>query len=635
MRNLPLVLILLVSLPIATLAQDDEAIAIASSDTVSAIDAALEAAVSRSERQAADESPIADAEDDSTEDADDAPAAPVSRRGRQDDGGADAAAEGGDKADDCEEAWEYMEFLKKDIKKKIEDVMQQTLFQPKPLLEQTVADAMSEVLVIRDSVLDRVKKIRTGDESITICEAQGIKQEEFLSTLRLEVMGVLLRLIESDAATEGALQEVGKLLLTIRTKVNGKITQLIMLRENGIVTDVGGDCPDCDFLKKIKTDLDTVIEGGEGEEGAEGGQEVTLLTMLLMTIDQRIGNLYNIILGEVDEGPRTKASDELRQLKGISGSIDVILSQMVEDPENANKIKRLVSRDCVKVRNEVNRFLEKCAEGCTSFSPCDACGAKRIDEVVEKLGDYNISLITQDEEDARESIRSDLITYLTSLNGEMTTLLTTKIESENGTLEQCDKEILEVINSIKAPLWMLVNTTLFGNTDLVFEMVSSLKFALLEMRSKYCSDETPTAPPPESCELEEIDQSYIWIDDIDKIIADSLFKLAEKDPVEARKETLLGFVTLRSTMEVRVKELYQQNLICPEESSQIKNVYSLELSKCIAEMMNPRYLFAGKTRAERVQCIKQLRVTIEQRRGTLLLNEIERRIRDNRGSNNV
>merc|ERR1719431_1629482 len=159
------------------------------------------------------------------------------------------------------------------------------------------------------------------------------------------------------------------------------------------------------------------------------------------------------------------------------------------------------------------------------------------------------------------------------------------------------------------------------------------------MRSKFCSDGPSVGGgvPTASCELEEIDQSYIWIDDIDKVIADSLFKLAEKDPVEARKETLLGFVTLRSTMEVRVKELYQQNLICPEESSQIKNVYSLELSKCIAEMMNPRYRFEGKNRAERVQCIKTLRVVIEQRRGALLLNEIERRIREraNPNANNV
>jgi len=537
-----------------------------------------------------------------------------------------------DKAEDCEEAWEYMEFLKTDIKKKIEDVMQQTLFQPAQLLEKTVADTMSEVLGIRDTVLDRVKKIRTGDDSITICKEQGIKQEEFLSDLRLDVMTVLLRLIESDAATEKALQDVGRLLLAVRTKVNGRITQLIMLRETGTIVTSSGDCADCEFLNEIKVGLDEVIEGGEGEEG---GKEVTMLTMLLMTIDNRIGVLYNSILAEVEEGPRAKASEELKQLKGISGNIDVILSQMVDDPENTNKIKRLVSRDCVKIRNEVIRFLDECAnsDSCKRGTiGCESCGAKRIDEIFDKLDGYNISIVTLDEEDARESIRSDLITYLTSLNGEMTTLLTTKIESENGTLEQCDSETLEVINSVKAPLWMLVNTTLFGISYDVSEMVFSLQVALQEMRSKFCSDGPSVGGgvPTASCELDEIDQSYIWIDDIDKVIADSLFKLAEKDPKEARKETLLGFVTLRAAMEVRVKELYQQNLICPEESSQIKNVYSLELTNCIDEMMNPRYRFEGKSRAERVQCIKQLRVTIEGRRGDLLLGEINRRIKRRR-----
>ena len=76
---------------------------------------------------------------------------------------------------------------------KIEDVLRETLFNPSQLLEKTVADTMAEVLVIRDAVLDRVKLIRTGDESITICEEQNIKQEEFLSELRLDIMTVLLR----------------------------------------------------------------------------------------------------------------------------------------------------------------------------------------------------------------------------------------------------------------------------------------------------------------------------------------------------------------------------------------------------------------------------------------------------------
>ena len=57
------------------------------------------------------------------------------------------------------------------------------------------------------------------------------------------------------------------------------------------------------------------------------------------------------------------------------------------------------------------------------------------------------------------------------------------------------------------------------------------------------------------------------------------------------------------------------------------SIYSRdEITNCLAEMMNPRYRFEELTRAERVACIKGLRVTIEDRRGELLMKEIERRI---------
>jgi len=557
-----------------------------------------------------------------------------------------AAADGEKGEEECEEAWEFMEFLKGNIKEKIETVLQETLFNPQSLLEQTVADTMSQVLVIRDDVLGRVKKIRTGGEgedSITICEGQGIKQEEFLSDLRLDVMTVLLQLIESDAATPEALKEIGKTLLSIRTKVNGKITQLIMLREGTRAPTPGGDCAGCEILSDIVKGLDEVIEGNKNrteseEEGGEGGEEVKMLTMLLMTIDARVGALYNEILAELEEGPRMKKAEELKQLKAIAGNLNTILSDMVAAGGNKSKINRLVSRDCVKVKNEVKRLLDECAKTCGTDA-CEACGAKAIDEVRDRLSNYNISIISiEDEDDAKESIRSDLITYLTQLNEDMTGLLTTKIESEDGnTLEECDRQTLEVINSIKAPLWMLVNTTLFGDKNLVYEMIVSLDVALLEMRSKYCKS-GPTTPPTDddTCDLEEIDQSYEWIDEIDSIISEYLFKLAEQDPAQARKDTMLGFVELRAKMEERVKTLYQNNLVCPEESAQIKNFYSDQLTKCIAEMMNPKYRFENKSRQDRVACIKQLRVTIENRRGDLLLREIEKRIqglRDGRNSN--
>ena len=87
------------------------------------------------------------------------------------------------------------------FRENIEVILQETLFEPSALLETTVAEAMTQVLEIRDSILERTKKIRQKDESITICPEQDVNQDQFLTTARMEVMTVLLSLIEQEAAT--------------------------------------------------------------------------------------------------------------------------------------------------------------------------------------------------------------------------------------------------------------------------------------------------------------------------------------------------------------------------------------------------------------------------------------------------
>merc|ERR1712012_1265124 len=150
--------------------------------------------------------------------------------------------------------------------------------------------------------------------------------------IRMDVMTVLLSLIEQDAATPDKLKEIGRQLLSVRTKVNGEITRIIMLRETGVIIRTpDGEC-DCGILKDIVDGLNKVVdqgeeegevvevgqEGAEGAEGAEeetpeeggeeGGEEMTPvegLTMVLMDIDARIGSLYNEILSELDEVKRS------------------------------------------------------------------------------------------------------------------------------------------------------------------------------------------------------------------------------------------------------------------------------------------------------------------------------------------
>ena len=51
--------------------------------------------------------------------------------------------------------------------------------------------------------------------------------------------------------------------------------------------------------------------------------------MLLMTVDGRIGVLYNEILGQLDEDKRKKATDELKSLKEISSQLNDVISKML------------------------------------------------------------------------------------------------------------------------------------------------------------------------------------------------------------------------------------------------------------------------------------------------------------------
>ena len=54
------------------------------------------------------------------------------------------------------------------------------------------------------------------------------------------------------------------------------------------------------------------------------------------------------------------------------------------------------------------------------------------------------------------------------------------------------------------------------------------------------------------------------------VISESLFK-TEDD--EARKKAMLGFIELKSAMDDRVRQLFNDNLKCHDEVKQLKNIY--------------------------------------------------------------
>lgn len=555
---------------------------------------------------------------------------------------ADVAAEDkpANATEECEEAWEYVEFLKENVKNKIEVILQDTLFVPRPLLDQTVTEAMEQVLEIRDAVLERTKLIRTEDESITICPEQNIRQEEFLTQLRMQIMAILLQLIEKDAATAEKLQDVGKQLLAIRTKTNSEITRMIMLRESKVAPTLrSSDACDCGILGQLEEQLDAVVNKGDMKEEANAtetddmaagnGNPLTDLNMILMDVDAEIRKLYSTILSTLDDEAREKLSTELQNIKAISTELHSIMSKLSEldAEEDKDAIERIIRRDVRGILNDVKRLLAECLRACPG--ECSSCGAKKIDEISEKLNDFKASLADLEEEEAMESIRAETMTFLTETNSEMTELLKTKANSEDGIIEECDAQKLEVIDKIKGPLWMMVNITIFGDGNTMTQMIGALEAALTEIREGYCGPANVTEPvariEESNCFLDEINTAKEFIVDIDNIIAEDLFKTEKAD---ARKEAMLALIDMKSNMDERVRRLFQENLQCKEEVEQIKNVYAGMLTECLAELMNPRYRFEDTPRAQRVACIKGLRIAIEERRGELLMREIELRINE-------
>ena len=54
--------------------------------------------------------------------------------------------------------------------------------------------------------------------------------------------------------------------------------------------------------------------------------------------------------------------------------------------------------------------MDICQQNCPG--ECDSCGAEKIDEVADKLRDYKASLEDLEEDEAKETIRGDLMAYL-------------------------------------------------------------------------------------------------------------------------------------------------------------------------------------------------------------------------------
>merc|ERR1711936_212809 len=138
---------------------------------------------------------------------------------------------------------------------KVEEILEETLFEAKVRtidLDSTVAEAMKQVMEMRESLLERIKMIRK--EEITICPGQDVRQEEKLSQLRMRVMSILLKLVDAEAVNVDGLKDIGNSLLQFKAEVGDEIMRLLTLPQpKGCTKKTTGktECPECDPIAMI------------------------------------------------------------------------------------------------------------------------------------------------------------------------------------------------------------------------------------------------------------------------------------------------------------------------------------------------------------------------------------------------
>merc|ERR1739838_196144 len=436
--------------------------------------------------------------------------------------------------------------------------------------------------------------------------------------------------------------------------------RMLMLPQvaTGKQTQPTGDCSECDVLKEISFKIENLVACADKEEGedataqeqeaedagaaaedgsgdkAEPGAECMPPAMYAMDligvnelIDTEIKNLYNNIVTSTGEDERQKLFKQLEDYKSLRNTVDDMITKLMSQTDD-EKLKKLVKRSLGRVNTELKTKLKDCQAQCGPGG-CESCAADVLYDAVAKMNDYKTFFENTDDEEAKkEFVRSDMIKFINDNNNEAREILIKK--ATEGTIDDCEQEKSDIYKMTKAPMWMLVNTTIFSGADELEVMVDAMITQLEELLKQYCGadevgpvriigDEGP------NCEWEEYQQTKEYLIKVDEIIQESLFKAKDDS---AQMTALLGFVDIQGMYDKRVKKLFEEELVCPDEVKMIKKEYMTQLNKCMAEFMNGKLKFSEMSRLQRISCTKILRTAMESRKAELLKVELEKSLNE-------
>ena len=337
------------------------------------------------------------------------------------------------------------------------------------VLDETVAQTMEQVMEVRENLLKRIKDLRKGE--IEIDESQNVKQEEMLSEFRMEIMTILLKLVDKDAASVEKLKLISQDLLKFKMTISNEIMRILMLPQNGPTPRPVGDCSQCESLKNITEKVGNLIACAEEEEGSEASPEASedadavevgsgdscpppeMYVMELIAInediDETIKSLYNALIATVEDEEREMLRADLDDNKETREQIDEMIDKLMteKDPE---KIKKAIKRGLRSVQNKLEGKLSECQlEYCVGTKGgCDSCAADILYDALAKMDEYKaVFNNTDDDEAKKEFVRGDMIKFINDYSSMNRDILITK--ATEGSLEECDEDKLEVITMTK------------------------------------------------------------------------------------------------------------------------------------------------------------------------------------------
>jgi len=530
--------------------------------------------------------------------------------------------------------WEYVEFLQKTISARVEKILSVTLVNANDEdgLDKTVEDTLEDVMQIREDLLTKIRDLRKDG----IAEDGRIKAEEKLSEFRMDVMTILLSLVDEDAANAVNLKEISRLLLAFKQKLSNEIMRILMLPPpTGIpVPPTSDDCEGCEiYTKMIKnlTDITTCSEAGTCDLPAN----MWFMYLISVTdlIDEEIKKLYNQLIDTTEDIQRQLYRDLLDTLKQIRDGdggregIDEIISKMIEAGDNEKELKSLISSNLQRIIDDLERRERDCQKKC---STCNDCLVMKLKQTIEKMKSFDRNIVNslygeESEKDrVRQQVREELIEYINENNEIYLRVL--KFKAEGKDTDSCEERWSGWFKkTLKVPMWMLVNTTIFAEYSeielTIKQSIVLLEEMLTDPEVNECSKTPKPKPPPKNCEWNEYEQTKKYLERIDQTIQDSLFKEQQGGRVSA----LLGFVELQGMLDNRVKELYEDQTVlhCPNEIPFIKKKYMRVLGDCMQEFMDKdEDDFKKLTRLRRISCTKRLRTMMEERMADLLTFEI-------------